>query len=194
MWKLVDSHARRLPIDRWLKIFITAPTAVVSPSYRTQTHNNLQIWMMYWPSVGDASFMCYDGTKFGYGRDAIFNWFLLVIVRTKQKKAKKSPGPQRVKEFDSFFCDADLVSHPSQPARYATRVERTLNRPLLPHVPIKHPVLGQSMRHSRPGGIPPFTGWLSKNLPPISRAIKKPLLRCHHTMITPPPPLPLPSQ
>jgi hypothetical protein len=28
---------------------------------------------------------------------------------------------------------------------------------LQPHVPVKHPVLGQSMRRSRPGGIPPFT-------------------------------------
>ena len=94
-WKLVEAYARRLPIDWWLKIFITAPTAVVSPSYRTQTHYNLQIWMMYWPSVGDASFVCYDGTNFGCGRDAFFNWFLLVMVITKQKKPKKATKSQK---------------------------------------------------------------------------------------------------
>jgi hypothetical protein len=94
MWKLVEASTRRLPIDQWLKNFITAPTAVVSSSYRTQTHYDIQILMMYWPSVGDASFVCYDGTNFGCGRDAIFNWFLLVIVLTK-KGSQTKPLPTK---------------------------------------------------------------------------------------------------
>jgi hypothetical protein len=52
--------------------------------------------MMYWPSVGNASFICYDGTNFGCGRDAIFNWFLLVIVLTKQKKPKKASAREEL--------------------------------------------------------------------------------------------------
>jgi hypothetical protein len=78
-------------------------TAIISPSNHTQTHYNIQILIMYWPSVGDASFICYDGTNFGCGRDTIFNWFLLFIVLQK-KWAKISPNLQRVEQYHWICC------------------------------------------------------------------------------------------
>jgi hypothetical protein len=85
-----------LKIDRWLKIFITAPTAVVSPWYRTQTHYNSQIWMMYWPSEVNGSFIMKWSHKY---------W----VLTNKTPIAKYCPGPQRVNVVAECWQKLDVL-------------------------------------------------------------------------------------